>query len=68
MNKDPPKSQPFQCCLQEYGVRLSQRTQRRRGRIESDGDVDSRGEDEGVDEDEDEGWERRWRMFGTTIM
>lgn len=43
-------SKPFECCIQEYGVRAH--------KPESE-------EDDGVDV---ERWERRFMMFGTTIM
>lgn len=59
--EDAPKSKPFQCCLQEYGVRA---------RKAKSGGED---EEEGRAEREREGerrtvWERRWRMLGTTII
>ena len=67
VNNDPPKSQPFQCCLQEYGIRLRASGGKRKVGEQggSDGDVES--EDDGGEGD-DGGWERRWRMFGTTIV
>lgn len=50
---EPPRRKAFQCCLKEYGVRSRRRDVR-----------------EGGDEsrEEDLSWERRWRMFGTTII
>lgn len=52
----------FECCLQEYGIRSQQR---RKGPAEqSEGDADS----EDSDIERELGWERRWRMFGTTIV
>ncbi|SLM38335.1 Telomeric single stranded DNA binding POT1/Cdc13 [Lasallia pustulata] len=45
---------PFQCCVKEYGVR---RKEARSGWDAAGGD----------DEDQGGGWERRFRMFGTTV-
>ena len=64
LRKDPQRSQPFQCCLQEYGIRSYRKGRRRRGSEgeQSDGDASSE------DEEDTWEWERRWRMFGTTII
>ncbi len=51
---EAPRRKAFQCCLKEYGVRS-----RRRRHLEEGGDESG---------EEDLGWERRWRMFGTTII
>lgn len=47
-------AQPFECCVKEYGTPI------KLGAAE-----------EGEDADEETawtGWQRRWRMFGTTIV
>jgi len=51
-----PVAKPFVCCLKEYGVRTRM--------------VKSVGSDDCNDEAEEDanGWERRFRMFGTVIM
>lgn len=49
-----PRGKAFQCCLKEYGVRS-----RKRGGGEVGGDEHG---------EQNLGWERRWRMFGTTIV
>lgn len=51
------RSMPFVCCIKEYGIRSSRKPRN------CDGDV--RGESE---QEENHGWERRFRMFGTTIL
>jgi len=48
------KTPRFECCLQEYGIRTSQ----------SGADADS----EKSETEKGAKWERRWRMFGTTIV
>jgi protection-of-telomeres protein 1 len=48
------KTPRFECCLQEYGIRMSQ----------SGGDADG----EESETEKEVRWERRWRMFGTTIV
>ncbi len=50
------RSRPFVCCIKEYGVRSSRRHR------DYDADVGEK------QLDEDHGWERRFRMFGTTIL
>lgn len=52
------RSMPFVCCIKEYGIRSS-RTPR------DGGDGHGGGESE---QEENHGWERRFRMFGTTIL
>ena len=49
-------SKPFECCLKEYGVW----SRKRKGRVE--------GGREGEAGQGGFGWERRWRMWGTTIV
>ena len=50
---EAPKARPFQCCIKEYGVRS----------------MPLPGEESGCDNDRDiYGWERRFRMFGATIL
>ncbi|KAL8916755.1 MAG: hypothetical protein Q9172_006148 [Xanthocarpia lactea] len=62
------RSRPFLCCIKEYGVR-SLRRPRRPSVIRDNGES---GSDDrvGVDVEHEEnwGWERRFRMFGTTIL
>ncbi|KAI4184155.1 MAG: hypothetical protein L6R41_004946 [Letrouitia leprolyta] len=62
-----PSNKPFECCLKEYGIRS--RKNCRGQAIESDGrSDDGKGKvanEEGV---ENWGWERRFAMFGTTIL
>jgi hypothetical protein len=60
-----PKSKPFECCLKEYGIRDTAKKLK----------LDRANEDEGGDGDnakskqeENYGWERRWRLWGTTIV
>lgn len=50
----PPQTKPFECCLMQYGVRVHFSA------AENPGDLL-------VDHD-DMVWERRFKMFGTTIM
>lgn len=63
-------SPAFECCLKEYGIR----SQRRKDLLkEDDGSEPVKEEDEwakggaGEVQDKEWGWERRWRMWGTTI-
>jgi len=58
--EEVPKCKAFQCCLKEYGVKT--KIQRSVEREESGS------EDDQADEEDDWVWERRWRMFGTTIV
>ncbi|KAL8933559.1 MAG: hypothetical protein Q9211_005715 [Gyalolechia sp. 1 TL-2023] len=58
------RSLPFECCIKEYGVRS--RTCRRERAAEDDGRSDAEKADAG--EDDNWGWERRFAMFGTTIL
>ena len=56
------KSMPFECCIKEYGVR------KRRGiATGEEGGVEGK-EDGGAEEEETWGWERRFGLFGTTIL
>lgn len=58
--QEAPKSKPYQCCLKEYGIKTSTRR--------SVQDEQIGGEDDQAKDDDYLGWERRWRMFGTTII
>ena len=55
-----PNNLPFECCLKEYGVK-----KKTPDTVEKDGKDDKL---ESADENEGWVWERRWRMFGTTII
>ena len=58
--EEAPRNKPFQCCLKEYGVKKRvQQTER--------GEEDNV-ENEVTDAPDEWVWERRWRMFGTTII
>ncbi|CAO1599215.1 hypothetical protein XANCAGTX0491_002951 [Xanthoria calcicola] len=52
------RTMPFVCCIKEYGIRSSRKPR--------DGD-DGHGGGES-EQEENHGWERRFRMFGTTIL
>ena len=54
------KSKPFQCCLKEYGVKRRAHQTKHIGELESENDS--------AEEEDDWVWERRWKMFGTTII
>ncbi len=57
---EAPKSKPFHCCLKEYGVKK---------RMQRNVEIGDRERDDGCDDEgEDWVWERRWKMFGTTII
>lgn len=70
-------SPPFECCLKEYGIR----SRKRRKSLKEDDDRESDEDDDDDNGDDDERaeggagelghkmrlWERRWRMWGTTI-
>lgn len=58
--EEPQKNKAFQCCLKEYGVKrkIQQSVERE----------DGESADENANEENDWKWERRWRMFGTTII
>ena len=58
--QEKPQSKPFQCCLKEYGVR--KRSQRGIGIVKGIGGDKCAGEEENWE------WERKWKMFGTTII
>lgn len=69
------KSPTFECCLKEYGIRsrrrkksLKEENDCREGDDDDDDDDGERAEG-GVGEVEGKttGWERKWRMWGTTI-
>ena len=61
IRKKATKSMAFECCLKEYGVKtLIQRP----GVLERSESED----DETVERKDIHVWERRWRMFGTTII
>ncbi|KAL8728931.1 MAG: hypothetical protein Q9181_005163 [Wetmoreana brouardii] len=66
---------PFECCIKEYGVR----SRRKRRRLEIKEDESGDGGEEGSDGDGNgngngegngwnKGWERRFGLFGTTIV
>lgn len=71
------KSPSFECCLKEYGIR----SRRRKKLLKEENDC--RENDDNDDDDEDDGeraeggagevgdrttgWERKWRLWGTTI-
>lgn len=59
---DQPNSKAFQCCLKEYGVKV--KVQQSVEREEADG----ASEDEDRQRTSEWTWERRWRVFGTTII
>lgn len=62
-----PSNKPFECCIKEYGVRS--RESYRLPAIGSDRPSDNeKGEDVDTEEVQDWGWERRFAMFGTTIL
>ncbi|KAL8918368.1 MAG: hypothetical protein Q9208_007387 [Pyrenodesmia sp. 3 TL-2023] len=61
-------SMPFECCIKEYGVRS-----RRQARAVSDGCASGEEEahregNQGCREEDNWGWERKFAMFGTTIL
>jgi protection-of-telomeres protein 1 len=58
--EEVPKSKAFHCCLKEYGVK-----KKIHGSVERE---DIGNESSQAEEDNGWGWERRWRMFGTTIV
>ena len=69
-----PRCKAFECCLKEYGVR-NRKAQRLKGHPILRGSAAGSGEDGSADEDDDVwreengyGWERKFAMFGTTIM
>ena len=61
-----PKSKAFQCCLKEYGVKVQvdKASSRNGDEMEEDNDT---AEKQNIEE-KDWVWERRWRIFGTTII
>ena len=72
--KDGEGSRPFQCCLKEYGVKVRKSLSARateglegtQNKVRQEGDIEVRDpESEG---DEEWRWERRWRMWGCTII
>lgn len=58
--EDVTKSKAFYCCLKEYGVKKKIQRSAERDKSRSEGDQ--------AGDDYDWVWERRWRMFGTTIV
>ena len=72
-------SMPFECCIREYGVR-SRKARKERDRVSEDDGAselqEQRRSDGGESErnrgggegEENWGWERRFAMFGTTIL
>ncbi|KAL9640810.1 MAG: hypothetical protein Q9164_000045 [Protoblastenia rupestris] len=59
------KGRAFQCCLKEYGIKVRKR---RDGGDDGGWDQDRDGERLGGEDEEDWTWERRWRMWGCTII
>ena len=66
------QSRPFQCCLKEYGIK--KRTKLAVEEVDNDSGNDS-GSDVGSQTDQDLSriksgwtWERKWMMFGCTII
>ncbi|KAL6721544.1 hypothetical protein ACLMJK_000648 [Lecanora helva] len=57
--EEEPQTKPFQCCLKEYGVKV--RAENTIGADDVEG-TDTR------DLEKNWVWERRWRLFGTTII
>jgi protection-of-telomeres protein 1 len=70
MKEETPKSKPFQCCVKEYGVKKT--NGRTTEDVESGNDGDSEGENASAEADvrrhSNWTWERKWRMFGCTIL
>lgn len=64
-NKEQEGGGPFVCCLKEYGVKV---------KYEGNGATGQRTDENASDGDESEEaevewrWERRWRLFGCTII
>ncbi|KAK4694923.1 protection of telomeres protein 1, partial [Lecanoromycetidae sp. Uapishka_2] len=67
-----PKSKPFECCLKEYGVKRKVKQSNSTEESESGNDGDSESENcndqKRVKRRNDWVWERKWRMFGCTIV
>ena len=70
--KETRQNRPFQCCLKEYGVK--KRIEQHVEKVESDSGNEGGSESEGQSGQErinfksNWTWERRWRMFGCTII
>ena len=70
--KEARQNRPFQCCLKEYGVK--KRIEQHVEEVESDSGNEGGSESEGQSGQERTNfksswtWERRWRMFGCTII
>lgn len=62
---EKPSALPFQCCIKEYGVRTKPQVE---GGGCSIGGGEEGKEDEITDLGDSSEWQRRWRMFGTTIV
>jgi hypothetical protein len=60
-----PKSKPFECCLKEYGIRDTANKPRLN---RANDDEEGGGDDAKSKHEENYGWERRWRLWGTTIV
>lgn len=58
-----PRSKPFQCCLKEYGIKG-----KGKGKGKGKEAVQSDADDEEENAGEEVPWERRWGLFGTTII
>ena len=61
--REEAKGRPFQCCLKEYGVKV-----RKEGKEVDRRSGNANGGDESEQEESIWRWERRWRMWGCTII
>ncbi|KAL9003250.1 MAG: hypothetical protein Q9188_003865 [Gyalolechia gomerana] len=59
------RSMPFECCIKEYGVRSRKGWRERAVKDDERSDAEK---EEDADEEHNWGWERRFAMFGTTIL
>ncbi|KAL8768783.1 MAG: hypothetical protein Q9209_005072 [Squamulea sp. 1 TL-2023] len=62
------RSIPFVCCIKEYGVRSLRKPRRKTGDSDDGNETGDEGVGGEVKQEENWGWERRFRMFGTTIL
>ncbi|KAI4168199.1 MAG: hypothetical protein LQ343_006585 [Gyalolechia ehrenbergii] len=58
-------SMPFECCIKEYGVRSRKGWRERAVKDDERSDAEK---EEDADEEDNWGWERRFAIFGTTIL
>lgn len=65
-----PKSKPFQCCIKEYGVKKTIERSAQEVESENDGDSESEhgSERKCLEKRRYWVWERKWRLFGCTIV